>query len=153
MVPWWSAALCLRLALAAAPRWRRRARPGTGCKGGGAVAEGGDTISSLSLVLPSEVVAVRVACPPASFTKISSSPLHSSPFLCQESELNVLNLSSLVLEVLTLWWSELKIYLNLMYLHKFFIQGALNKNGGSGNAQETRKQVVCNTTVNTAILF
>ena len=62
VVPWWSAALFLRLALAAAPRWRRRACPGAGCKGGGAVSEGEDTISSLSLVLPSEVVAVRVAC-------------------------------------------------------------------------------------------
>ena len=97
VVPWWSAALCLRLALAAAPRWRRRACPGAGCKGGGAVAEGEDTISSLSLVLPSEVVAVRVACPPASFilVKISSSQLNSSPILYQESELNVLELEEL----------------------------------------------------------
>ena len=43
------------------------------------------------LVLPSWVAAVKVAYPPASFTlvKISSSPLNSSPILCQESELNV----------------------------------------------------------------
>ena len=97
VVPWWSAALFLRLALAAAPRWRRRACPGAGCKGGGAVSEGEDTISSLSLVLPSEVVAVRVACPPASFilVKISSSQLNSSPILNQESELNVLELEEL----------------------------------------------------------
>ena len=50
-------------ALAAAPQWSWRGRPGTGCKGGGTVAEGGDTISSLTLVLPSWVSAVREACP------------------------------------------------------------------------------------------
>ena len=82
-VAWCRAALALAFTLAAAPFRRRRPLPGAGeVIGGGAVAEG-DTISSLILVLPSLVVAVRVAWPPASFTflKISTNPLNSSPIL------------------------------------------------------------------------
>ena len=51
VVPWWSAARCLRRALAAAPRWRRRRLPVVGAEaaGGGGVeveegeGEGGDS--------------------------------------------------------------------------------------------------------------
>ena len=70
MVPWWSAARCLRRALAAAPRWRRR-RPGTGAEAAGIVGvavedgEGGDSNWSLMVDLPSLDRIVRETFSPA----------------------------------------------------------------------------------------
>ena len=95
---WLVAARWLRRALAAAPRLRRRRRPAAWFPGAGgedteveAVEPGvGDTISSLVLVRPMEVVIERVALPPVSSTlwKISNSPVNSSLILFQISELN-----------------------------------------------------------------
>ena len=73
---WLVAARWLRRALAAAPRLRRRRRPAAWFPGAGgedgaveAVEPGvGDTISSLVLVMPMEVVIERVALPPACST-------------------------------------------------------------------------------------
>ena len=80
-----------------AARLRRR-RPAAWLPGAGgedteveAVEPGvGDTISSLVLVRPMEVVIERVALPPVSSTlwKISNSPVNSSLILLQISELN-----------------------------------------------------------------
>ena len=79
-------------------RLRRRRRPAAWFPGAGgedteveAVEPGvGDTISSLVLVRPMEVVIERVALPPVSSTlwKISNSPVNSSLILLQISELN-----------------------------------------------------------------
>ena len=97
-VAWLAAARWLQRALAAAPRLRRRRRPAAWLPGAGgedteveAVEPGvGDTISSLVLVKPMEVVIERVALPPISSTlwKISNSPVNSSLILLQISELN-----------------------------------------------------------------
>ena len=95
---WLVAARWLRRTLAAAPRLRRRRRPAAWLPGAGgedteveAVEPGvGDTISSLVLVKPMEVVIERVALPPISSTlwKISNSPVNSSLILLQISELS-----------------------------------------------------------------
>ena len=72
MVPWWSAARCLRRAFAAEPRWRRRL-PGAGGKvvdvGVPVVGDGGEGDSSRSLMddMPFlDKMVVKVAHAPAS---------------------------------------------------------------------------------------
>ena len=71
VVPWWSAARCLRRALAAAPRWRRRRPPGAGVGAagvGGVVVEegeGGDSNWSLMVDLPSLDRIVKETVSPA----------------------------------------------------------------------------------------
>ena len=70
-VPWWSAARCLRRALAAAPRWRRRRPPGAGVKAAGVAGvvveegEGGDSNWSLMVDLPSLDRIVKETVSPA----------------------------------------------------------------------------------------
>ena len=80
VVPWWSAARCLRRALAAAPRWRRRRPPAAGAEAaevGGVVVEeegeGGDSSWSLMVDLPSLDRIVKETVSPA--TSSSSNKL------------------------------------------------------------------------------
>ena len=91
-VAWCRAALALAFTLAAAPFRRRRPLPGAGeVVGGGGVelgeagAGGSSSTSSLAFILPSLVVNVREADPPASFV-CRSNFSSSSSILCSESE-------------------------------------------------------------------
>ena len=109
-VAWCRAALALAFTLAAAP-FRRR-RPGAGeVVGGGGVelgeagAGGSSSTSSLAFILPSLVVNVRDADPPASF--VCRSNFSSSPsILCSESEQK--KMAEPKRHVLSLSWSQLE---------------------------------------------
>ena len=107
------AALALAFTLAAAPFRRRRPLPGAGeVVGGGGVepgeagAGGSSSTSSLAFILPSLVVNVREADPPASF--VCRSNFSSSPsILCSESEQK--KMAEPKRHVLSLSWSVLNI--------------------------------------------
>ena len=110
-VAWCRAALALAFTLAAAPFRRRRPLPGAGeVVGGGGVelgeagAGGSSSTSSLAFILPSLVVNVREADPPASF--VCRSNFSSSPsILCSESEQK--KMAEPKRHVLSLSWSQL----------------------------------------------
>ena len=105
------AALAFAFALAEAPFRRRRPPPGAGAvegKGGvgpgEAGAGGSSSTSSLAFILPSLVVNVREADPPASF--VCRSNFSSSPsILCSESEQK--KMAEPKRHVLSLSWSQL----------------------------------------------
>ena len=105
------AALALTFTLAAAPFRRRGPLPGAGeVVGGGGVepgeagAGGSSSTSSLAFILPSLVVNVREADPPASFV-CRSNFSSSSSILCSESEQK--KMAEPKRHVLSLSWSQL----------------------------------------------
>ena len=110
-VAWCRAALALAFTLAAAPFRRRRPLPGAGeVVGGGGVelgeagAGGSSSTSSLAFILPSLVVNVREADPPASFV-CRSNFSSSSSILCSESEQK--KMTEPKRHVLSLSWSQI----------------------------------------------
>ena len=105
------AALALAFTLAAAPFRRRGPLPGAGeVVGGGGVepgeagAGGSSSTSSLAFILPSLVVNVREADPPASFV-CRSNFSSSSSILCSESEQK--KMAEPKRHILSLSWSQL----------------------------------------------